>query len=341
MTQADSQWELRSICPPNSGPESAATLARTSTRLASSSTRCWRDGRPSTQPRLTPLPGSTTSRASILRPSPTRSVPYEETFPNISKRLVARCMAKSPEDRYQTPGELADALAAMFDPTAPSAPRTVSPPQPQAEIPPVQPPPTRISDVPQPPRRNRLPLIIAGGWRIRSDNRYRPHRYCRFSSRRKQLATCPSYCGHSCIHPTPASTPQPTAVPYTPVPAIPAASILYTPVPAIPAASMNTPVPAPIAVPTDTPTITPTPTPTPTFTPTITPTPTPTPTFTPTITPTPTRLPPSRLPSRLLPRSSAPLRPSRLPQPSRLPLPQRPRLVISPSSWIGESRTRA
>ena len=83
--------------------------------------------------------------------------------PEHLEAVVVRCMAKSPEDRYQTPGELADALAAMFGLTAPSGPRAVSPPPARVEIPPVQPPPARISDVPRPPARNRLSLIVVVG----------------------------------------------------------------------------------------------------------------------------------------------------------------------------------
>ena len=85
--------------------------------------------------------------------------------PEGLEAIVTKCMAKSPGDRYQTPGELADALAATFGLSAPSASQTVSLPSPaQVESPPVQPPPAQISVVPAPPARNRLSLIIAGGF---------------------------------------------------------------------------------------------------------------------------------------------------------------------------------
>ena len=94
-----------------------------------------------------------------------------------------------------SPRELADPLAATSDL---SAPWTVSSPPPRAESPPVQPPSARISDVPRPPRRNRLPLLIGGGFgaiiviALIALAALRP--------RRKRLATRPSACGYSCIH---------------------------------------------------------------------------------------------------------------------------------------------
>ena len=72
-------------------------------------------------------------------------------IPETLDAIVAKCMAKPPSARYQTPGELATALAGMLGQIAPPA----------ASIPPVQAsrePSVRTS----PPKpRNRMPLIAA------------------------------------------------------------------------------------------------------------------------------------------------------------------------------------
>ena len=73
--------------------------------------------------------------------------------------MIAKCMAKQPSARYQTPGELAVALAGMLGQVAPDAP-------PAASIPPVQasrqPNRARPSRQPSPQNpRNRMPLIAA------------------------------------------------------------------------------------------------------------------------------------------------------------------------------------
>ena len=52
-------------------------------------------------------------------PAPLRSV--REDVPEELDSIVAKCMAKSPAERYQTPGELANALAEAFGLAAPSA----------------------------------------------------------------------------------------------------------------------------------------------------------------------------------------------------------------------------
>ena len=72
--------------------------------------------------------------------------------------VVAKCMAKPPSERYQTPGELATALAGMLGQSAPPA----------ASIPPVQasrqPRRARPSRRPAPLNpRSRIPLIAAAG----------------------------------------------------------------------------------------------------------------------------------------------------------------------------------
>ena len=213
-----------------------------------------------------------------------------EDIPEDLQAVVEKCVAKSPEDRYQTPGELADALAAMFGLTAPSASQTVSPPPAQVEEPPVQPPPAQISDVPEPPRRNRLPLIIAGGF-----------------------GTIIAIALIVIVASLPGGNNSPPARPIAAVP-------VSTPIPTITPAPTGTPTPIPdrlvTAIPTDiravsvgltlrpTSTATPTdtlgdtramqplsPTPMPVPTPTFTPVPAPTPTAIPTPTKTPRPLP--------------------------------------------------
>ena len=100
--------------------------------------------------------------------------PLRSIRPDVSEELeavVARCMAKSPSERYQTPGELANALADMFGLAAPDASIAASRPPVQ-----VSPEPSRAPSSPRPSRptppifdrlppnlRNRLPLITAGG----------------------------------------------------------------------------------------------------------------------------------------------------------------------------------
>ena len=52
-------------------------------------------------------------------PAPLRTV--REDVPEELESVVAKCMVKSPSERYQTPGELANALAEALGLTAPSA----------------------------------------------------------------------------------------------------------------------------------------------------------------------------------------------------------------------------
>ena len=203
-----------------------------------------------------------------VEPASLRSI--REDIPEDLQAVVEKCVAKSPEDRYQTPGELADALAAILDLTAPSAPQAVSPPPPaQVESPPVQPPPAQVSDVPKPPRRNRLPLLLAGGFGAMIVTAFIVLIASRPAGNNTESAR------PIAVIPTDTPTPTPTLIPTgTPTP---------TPT------SAPTPIPTPTRTYTPTPTRTPTPTPTSTYTPTPTRTPTPTPTPTSTYTPTPTR----------------------------------------------------
>ena len=109
----------------------------------------------------------------VAAPASLRSV--REDVPEELDAVVAKCMAKSPSERYQTPGELANTLAGMFGLAAPSASVAASRPPVQA-IP--EPPslgarrPSSPSPRPRrPPRqatpifkrlpRNRAPLLAA------------------------------------------------------------------------------------------------------------------------------------------------------------------------------------
>ena len=83
-------------------------------------------------------------------PASLRSI--REDISEDLEAIVERCMSKSPQDRYQTPGQLADALSAMFGLTSQTASQT------GPSLPLV------VSRDPRPPRRNSLPLIAAGGF---------------------------------------------------------------------------------------------------------------------------------------------------------------------------------
>ena len=69
--------------------------------------------------------------------------PLRSIRPDVSEGLeavIAKCMAKSPSERWRTPGELAGVLAGMFSFAAPDAPRAASRP------------PVRVSPSPRPSR---------------------------------------------------------------------------------------------------------------------------------------------------------------------------------------------
>ena len=188
-------------------------------------------------------------------PAPLRSVRAD--VPEELESVVAKCMAKSPSERYQTPGELANALAGMFGLAAPSAPvAAASRPTVQA-IP--EPPrlgarrPSSPSPRPRrPPRqatpifdrlpRNRAPLLAAVGFgalivifavvviasRLEDGQPPLPPRI---------VAVAPPE--------TPAETPATEHFPM-PTPTAPTAAIA-TPSPEPTAAPANTPAPAPTA----------------------------------------------------------------------------------------------
>ena len=206
-----------------------------------------------------------------------------EDIPEVLQTIVSRCMAKLPEERYQTPGELAAELAGVLGLTASPAPTQISEEaQPRPATPstpqPVVPVPPQESDGAKPIRQNRLPLIVAGGFGAMIVI--------------VLIVLVASQPGGNSAPPRPTRIPTGGVLPpvtWTPT---------YTPVPV----STETPVPAPtntlaVAVvweptPTFTPHPTNTPTPTVTVMPTITLTPTPTPTSTPRpVTPTPTFTP--------------------------------------------------
>ena len=246
-----------------------------------------------------------------------------EDIPESLEAIVERCMAKLPEERYQTPGELAAALAPVLGLAAPSVSQPVSRP------------PVRTSVGEEAPRQNRLPLIAAGGFGAMivivlivlvasrpGGNGTRPvprpvipppmittptpthspvpkptETPVPFPTNipaavvalepTSTPVTAPTpYPMQPTFTPSPTATPEPTST-HVPTPTPYPKQSTYTPLPT------NTPIPAPTPLPTSTPnpTSTPTATPLPTATlePTATPIPTatPVPTATPTLTPTP------------------------------------------------------
>ena len=244
-------------------------------------------------------------------------------IPEELEAIVAKCMAKSPGDRYQTPGELAAALASIFGLTAPIASRTGSRP------------PVRMSGKrtprPSPPTaRSRLSLIAAGGFGAiivivlivivalgsgendsspASPSPLTPFPLILTPTTPTPISVPPLLLvltpGGSTPTPTPVpplllvltpggSTPTPTPVPPLLSVLTPRASIL-TPTPVSPRDLFLTSVPTPTDTPAPTYTPTSTNTPVPLFTPlpaaTAFPAPTLIPTLTPTVTLTPTPRP--------------------------------------------------
>ena len=244
-------------------------------------------------------------------PAPLRSVRAD--VPEALEAVVAKCMAKSPSERYQTPGELAAALAAMLGVAAPEASLagvSRAPVQTRAE-----PTATRAdarqaaSSAPRPHRppsrtppilRKRAPLLAAAGVAAAllaivaliimasqsgDDPPELPPRVIVVSPPTHTptppaFANAPPPVFANAPAPTSADSPVPTAT-FTPT-HTPTPTATATPTPT------HTPTRAPTATPTPTHTPTPTAIPTPTPTPTATHSPTPTPSPTSTFTPTPT-----------------------------------------------------
>ena len=253
-----------------------------------------------------------------------------EDVPDALEAIVLKCMAKSPDERYQTPGELAEALAGVLGlaPT-PSVSQPVS-----------RPPAPPATDT-RPPRRNVLPLIAAGGFgaMIVIVLAVLVASQPGGSSEPPRL---PPVVPPLVNSPTPIQSPVPefaTALfkdvesTATPVPTMPAApvpdstAIAAAVATAISAQSTAVPEPTATPRPTETPTSTLTPVPPqtpypvqPTFTPLPTSTPRPTSTPLPTSTPTPTPLP-TATPSPS---------PTATPQPTATytPIPELPDLVV-------------
>ena len=214
-------------------------------------------------------------------PAPLRTVRAD--IPEALEAVVAKCMAKSPSERYQTPGELANALAAMLGIAAPGAtgagvPRPPVPPSPE-------------------PRRARRPsALIAAGVAAAflaivtliiiasqsGDDRPPPPRIAAVSPP-THTPTPPVFV--NALAPTSADSPAPTHTP-TPTPThTPAPTATFTPTHTPTPTATHTPAPTAAPAHTLTPTATATHTPAPTATPAHTPTPSAT--FTPTHTPTP------------------------------------------------------
>ena len=263
-----------------------------------------------------------------------------EDVPEELEAIVARCMAKSPDDRYQTPGELANELAGILGmATTPSVSQPVSRPPVRESA------QELVSGGKEPARRNRIALIAAGGFgamivivlivmaasQPRGGDPPRP---------RPPVIAPPAI---ETPTPTAAPIPAPTEAPVaalmkdmatatleptsTPEPT-PTTQPTFTPLPTSTPEPTSTPVPTPTPYPIQS-TFTPLPTSTPRSTSTPLPTITPTPTFEPTATPSPTATPP----------------PSPTPTPSptatHTPIPELPNLVLddvaassdSPEVW--------
>ena len=285
-----------------------------------------------------------------VEPASLRSM--REDVPEALEAIVARCMAKSPDDRYQTPGELAEALAGVLGQPTLNVSLPVSPPSVSL---PVSRLPVQAGDGAPPSIRDKLPLIAAGGFGAMivivliviiasqpGGGRSRPERRPAIPPPVPVIDT-----------PTPTHTPAPAAVPAdTPAPDSTAIAIAIATVMSERSTPVPPPSPTPTVTPSPTPTVTPTPTatftpiPTPTFTPTPRPTftPTPTATFTPTptatFTPSPTStFTPSPTPTAT-PSPTPTLTPTPTPTftPSPTPTPSvRPDLAVGPVSTSSET----
>ena len=261
-------------------------------------------------------------------PASLRSV--REDIPEVLQTIVAKCMAKSPEDRYQTPGELAAELAGVLGLTASPAPTQISEEaQPRPATPstpqPVVPVPPQESDGAKPIRQNRLPLIAAGGFGAMIVIVLIVLVASRPGGNGTRTAPRPVIPPPMITTPTPTHSPVPKPT-KTPVPFptnIPAAVVALeptsTPVTApTPYPMQPTFTPSPTATPEPTSTHVPTPTPYPkqsTYTPLPTNTPIPAPTPLPTNTPNPTSIPTAT------PLPTATLEPTATPIPTATPVP--------------------
>ena len=243
---------------------------------------------------------------------PTSLQSVREDVPEALEAIVLKCMAKAPDDRYQTPGELANELAGILG-VAPS---------PSASLP-VSRPPSRPPAAEKRGIRIGMPIIAAGGFGALilvvlvalviagsddgsgGDGTGRPPPAARSSEDTPPPRRSPSaggavagVLGAADHTPTPTPTPEPATdeqdiskVVEEAVTKALADAATPTPEPTHTPTPTNTPTPTPTFTPTPTATYTPTPTSTPIPTPTFTPTPTNTPEPTPTFTPTPTSTP--------------------------------------------------
>ena len=267
-------------------------------------------------------------------------------IPEEIEAIVAKCMAKSPGDRYQTPGELAAALASIFGLTAPIASQTGSRPPVRIsgkKTPRPSPPPSARNR----PARSRLSLLAAGGFGAiivivlivivalgSGENDSSP--------------ASPSLLAPFTLILTP-TTPTPTSVPPilsvltprasnpTPTPVPPLLSVLTprapnpTPTPVSPRDLFFASVPTPTDTPAPTYTPTSTNTPVPQFTPLPAATAFPAPTLIPTLTPTATLTPtPRPIPT---PAPTPTYTPTLTPTPTQTPTP-----TLTPVPHIHKSK---
>ena len=229
-------------------------------------------------------------------PAPLRSV--RDDVPEELDAVIAKCMAKSPAERYQTPGELASALAEAFGLAAPGATVVAVPRAPVQTV--QEPPATSVGARPSPPPsprphqphrqtppifdrlpprlRNRAPLLaagIAGAFLAIVTLVIMASRPTDAGPPPRVIVVAPpdtptSTPTRAVRAPTPASSAFAFAPTATPTPAVSAADFIRAAL----ADPAPTRTPAPVFAPTSTPAPTPTRTPAPTSTPAPSPTPT-------------------------------------------------------------------